>query len=69
MLFHWLANDETDELRLKCGANRCPLLGGHHVVIRDENKPISEPGNVCMISIASVWEPDMVRGRGKGLIP
>lgn len=34
-------------------------LGGHHVVVRDENKPISEPGNVCMISVASVWEPNM----------
>ena len=34
-------------------------LGGHHVVVRDERKPISEPGNVCMISIASVWEPNM----------
>jgi phytoene dehydrogenase-like protein len=34
-------------------------LGGHHVVIRDENAPISTPGNVCMISIASVWEPSM----------
>jgi|TARA_B110000977_G_scaffold87416_1_gene116284 phytoene dehydrogenase-like protein len=34
-------------------------LGGHHVVVRDETKPIDAPGNVCMISIASVWEPDM----------
>jgi len=34
-------------------------LGGHHVVVRNENRPISEPGNVCMISIASVWEPGM----------
>jgi phytoene dehydrogenase-like protein len=28
-------------------------------VVRDETKPIDVPGNVCMISIASVWEPDM----------
>ena len=34
-------------------------LGGHHVVVSDETKPIDAPGNVCMISIASVWEPDM----------
>jgi phytoene dehydrogenase-like protein len=34
-------------------------VGGHHVVVRDETKPIDVPGNVCMISIASVWEPDM----------
>jgi phytoene dehydrogenase-like protein len=33
--------------------------GGHHVVVLDKNKPISEPGNVCMISIATVWEPNM----------
>ena len=33
--------------------------GGHHVVVLDKSKPISQPGNVCMISIASVWEPDM----------
>ena len=33
--------------------------GGHHVVVRDDTKPIDKPGNVCMISIASVWEPDM----------
>ena len=34
-------------------------VGGHHVVVRDETKPIDVPGNVCMISIASVWEPYM----------
>ena len=34
-------------------------LGGHHVVVRNENESISQPGNVCMISIASVWEPSM----------
>jgi phytoene dehydrogenase-like protein len=33
--------------------------GGHHVVVLDKSKPISQPGNVCMISIASVWEPTM----------
>ena len=33
--------------------------GGHHVVVLDKSRPISEPGNVCMISIASVWEPNM----------
>ena len=34
-------------------------LGGHHVVVRNENESICQPGNVCMISIASVWEPSM----------
>ena len=33
--------------------------GGHHVVVLDKSKPVSEPGNVCMISIATVWEPNM----------
>jgi len=33
--------------------------GGHHVVVLDNTRPVSEPGNVCMISIASVWEPNM----------
>ena len=34
-------------------------LGGHHVVVRDETRPIDEPGNVCMISIATAWAPAM----------
>ncbi|ACK72018.1 FAD dependent oxidoreductase [Gloeothece citriformis PCC 7424] len=31
-------------------------LTGHHVVVHDERKDISEPGNTCMISIPSVWD-------------
>ena len=34
-------------------------LGGHHVVVRNEDESISQPGNVCMISIASAWEPSL----------
>jgi len=33
--------------------------GGHHVVVLDEQAPITQPGNVCMISIASVWDPTL----------
>ncbi len=31
-------------------------LTGHHVVVHDSNKDITEPGNTCMISIPSVWD-------------
>lgn len=31
-------------------------LTGHHVVVHDANKDITEPGNTCMISIPSVWD-------------
>lgn len=34
-------------------------LGGHHVVVNDKSKPLDAPGNVCMISIATVWSPEM----------
>lgn len=32
---------------------------GHHAVIIDSNKDISVPGNVVMISIPTLWSPDM----------
>lgn len=34
-------------------------LTGHHVVVRDADKDISEPGNTCMISIPSVWDANL----------
>lgn len=34
-------------------------LTGHHVVVRDADKEISEPGNTCMISIPSVWDTNL----------
>ncbi|MEO1131875.1 MAG: NAD(P)/FAD-dependent oxidoreductase [Cyanobacteria bacterium J06639_1] len=34
-------------------------LGGHHVVVRDSDRDISEPGNTCMISIPSVWDASL----------
>jgi carotene isomerase len=37
-------------------------LTGHHVVVRDADKDISEPGNTCMISIPSVWDTNLAPG-------
>jgi phytoene dehydrogenase-like protein len=34
-------------------------LTGHHVVVHDANKDITEPGNTCMISIPSVWDANL----------
>jgi carotene isomerase len=34
-------------------------LAGHHVVVHDSNRDISEPGNTCMISIPSVWDKNL----------
>lgn len=34
-------------------------LTGHHVVVHDPNKDITEPGNTCMISIPSVWDNNL----------
>ncbi|MCA1993364.1 MAG: NAD(P)/FAD-dependent oxidoreductase [Coleofasciculus sp. S288] len=34
-------------------------LTGHHVVVHDGNKDITEPGNTCMISIPSVWDASL----------
>ncbi|MEQ8971541.1 MAG: NAD(P)/FAD-dependent oxidoreductase [Coleofasciculus sp. C1-SOL-03] len=34
-------------------------LTGHHVVVHDANRDITEPGNTCMISIPSVWDANL----------
>jgi len=34
-------------------------LTGHHVVVHDGNRDITEPGNTCMISIPSVWDANL----------
>lgn len=34
-------------------------LTGHHVVVHDLNKEITESGNTCMISIPSVWDANL----------
>ncbi|NEQ29154.1 MAG: all-trans-retinol 13,14-reductase, partial [Microcoleus sp. SIO2G3] len=34
-------------------------LTGHHVVVHDSDRDITEPGNTCMISIPSVWDANL----------
>ena len=34
-------------------------LTGHHVVVHNSNRDITEPGNTCMISIPSVWDSNL----------
>lgn len=34
-------------------------LTGHHVVVHDDRTDITVPGNTCMISIPSVWDPQL----------
>lgn len=34
-------------------------LTGHHVVVQDLKRDITEPGNTCMISIPTVWDPSL----------
>lgn len=34
-------------------------LTGHHVVLHDGDRDLASPGNVCMISIPSVWDRDL----------
>jgi carotene isomerase len=38
-----------------------PDLAGHHVVVHDASQPVTVPNNVCMISIPSVWDPQLAR--------
>lgn len=34
-------------------------LTGHHVVLQDDQQDLTLPGNTCMISIPSVWDPGL----------
>ncbi len=34
-------------------------LTGHHVVVHRDDQPVTVPGNTCMISIPSVWDPNL----------
>ncbi len=38
-----------------------PALAGHHVVVHNATQPVTVPNNVCMISIPSVWDPQLAR--------
>ncbi|MFP4298603.1 MAG: phytoene desaturase family protein, partial [Spirulinaceae cyanobacterium] len=46
-------------LHLGIKAEGLDNLTGHHVVIHDSQKPITTPGNTCMISIPSVWDANL----------
>ena len=46
-------------LHLGIRAEGLENLTGHHVVVHDANKDITEPGNTCMISIPSVWDASL----------
>ncbi len=38
-----------------------PALAGHHVVVHNATQSVTVPNNVCMISIPSVWDPQLAR--------
>ncbi len=46
-------------LHLGIRAEGLENLTGHHVVVHDANKDITQPGNTCMISIPSVWDASL----------
>lgn len=50
------AVDSFMHLHLGIRKDGLEQLTGHHVVVHDANKDITEPGNTCMISIPSVWD-------------
>jgi len=50
------AVDSFMHLHLGIRAEGLEHLTGHHVVVHDAQKDITEPGNTCMISIPSVWD-------------
>jgi carotene isomerase len=54
-----LAVDSFMHVHLGIQAEGLEQLTGHHVVVRDASKDITEPGNTCMISIPSVWDANL----------
>lgn len=46
-------------LHLGIRADGLESLTGHHVVVHDDRQDITAPGNTCMISIPSVWDPTL----------
>jgi carotene isomerase len=50
------AVDSFMHLHLGIKAKGLEHLTGHHVVVHDSHRDITEPGNTCMISIPSVWD-------------
>jgi carotene isomerase len=53
------AVDSFMHLHLGIRAEGLENLTGHHVVVRDADKDIAEPGNTCMISIPTVWDANL----------
>ena len=53
------AVDSFMHLHLGIRADGLENLTGHHVVIHDGDVDITTPGNTCMISIPSVWDPNL----------
>jgi carotene isomerase len=50
------AVDSFMHLHLGIRADGLEHLTGHHVIIHDLNRDITEPGNTCMVSIPTVWD-------------
>lgn len=50
------AVDSFMHLHLGIKAEGLEQLTGHHVVIHNTERDITEPGNTCMISIPTVWD-------------
>lgn len=46
-------------LHLGIAADGLEGLTGHHAVVIDESRDFTAPRNVCMISIASTWDPSL----------
>jgi carotene isomerase len=53
------AVDSFMHLHLGIRAEGLEQLTGHHVVVHNADKDITEPGNTCMISIPSVWDANL----------
>jgi phytoene dehydrogenase-like protein len=53
------AVDSFMHLHLGIKAEGLEQLTGHHVVVHDASKDITEHGNTCMISIPSVWDANL----------
>lgn len=53
------AVDSFMHLHLGIRAEGLENIPGHHVVVHNSDRDISEPGNTCMISIPSVWDKNL----------
>lgn len=53
------AVDSFMHLHLGIKADGLEELTGHHVVVHDASRDLTEPGNTCMISMPSVWDANL----------